>query len=109
MDITGIIALVACAASICAKMLFSFRARGLERIHEQENHSYQLAQNECHRVQQKRKLLEAEQRQLDARRSAIQRNIDKITQSLKELQERKKEDDEVRAYQKDMLQGKKPQ
>lgn len=107
MDTTGIIALVACAASICAKMLFAFRIRSLERIHEQENHSYQSAQNELHRARQNRKRQVVEQKQLEARRKTIQRNIDKITKSLQELKTLKKEDDEIRAYQKEILQSRK--
>ena len=102
MDIVGTLALIACASSICAKMLFSFRIRSLERIHEQEN------QSDLHGARQKHKLAAAEQKQLEAKRGATQRSIEKIKKSLQELQERKKEDDQVRAVQREMLQKQKP-
>ena len=108
MDIVGTLALIACASSICAKMLFSFRIRSLERIHEQENQSYQVAQNDLHGARQKHKQAAAEQKQHEAKRGATQRSIEKIKKSLQELQERKKEDDQVRAVQREMLQKQKP-
>lgn len=103
MSVSGLVALIACLASVFAKVIFSFRIKSLERLSEVESETYQKAKNELHAAMQKQKRLEAETKQLDAKRGATQRNIRNIKSTLEELQTRKKEDDAVRAYQKELL------
>ncbi len=105
MDAVGLIALIICVSSICAKMFFNVRIKSLERILLQENTAHQTAQNELHLVIQKNKQLEAEGKHLEARRSTVQRNIRTIEKTLKELEIRKQEDDAVRAYQEALIKG----
>jgi len=106
MSVSGVIALIACVLSILAKIIFSFRIKSLERLQESENTTYQKAKNELFASIQKEKRITSETKQLESRRSAIQRNINSIEKTLKELQTRKQEDDAIRAYQKEMLKGK---
>ena len=106
MSVSGVIALIACVLSILVKIIFSFRIKSLERLQESENTTYQKAKNELHASIQRHKLLIAETKQLESRRSAIQRNINNIEKTLKELQTRKQEDDAIRAHQKEMIKGK---
>lgn len=105
MSVSGLVALCACLASILAKILLSLRIKSLERLQETENNANQTAKNELHAAIQKQKRLEAETKQLEARRSTTQRNIKNITNTLKTLQTRKQEDDAIRAHQKEMLKG----
>ena len=103
MSVSGLVALIACLASVFAKIIFSFRIKSLEKLSEIENETYQKAKNELHAAMQTQKRLEAENKQLEARRGATQRNIKNIQGTLEELQTRKREDDAVRAYQKELL------
>jgi hypothetical protein len=106
MSVSGFIALIACVSSILAKIILSVRLKGLERLQEAENDIYQAAKNELHAALQKHERLVAETKQFESKRKAIQRNIKNTDVTLKELQTRKREDDAVRAYQKDLLKGK---
>ncbi|MFT5368930.1 MAG: hypothetical protein ACI8V2_003903 [Candidatus Latescibacterota bacterium] len=106
MSVSGLIALIACMTSILAKIVFSFRIKGLERLSERENGHYQTAKNELYAAVQKQKRLTAEKKQIEGRRNAIQRNIKNTETTLKELQKLKKEDDDLREYQKEMIKGK---
>lgn len=105
MDAVGLIALIVCVSSICAKMFFNIRLRSLERILSQENTAHQTAQNELHLMIQKNKQLEAEGKHLESRRNTVQRNIRNMEKTLKELETRKQEDDAVRAYQEALIKG----
>lgn len=106
MSVESIIALMACFSSVLAKVFFTMRTNHLERMHEMENNTYQTAKNELHASMQKQKRLDAEKKQLESRRSATERSIKSIEKTLNELQTRKKEDDAIRAYQKEMLKSK---
>lgn len=106
MSVSGIIALIACLASVLAKVIFTIHSNRLERIQEMENNNYQTAKNELHASMQKQKRLEAEKKQLESRLKATERSIKNIESTLKDLQTRKKEDDAIRAYQKEMIKGK---
>ncbi len=107
MDAVGLIALIICVSSICAKMFFNVRIKSLERILSHENTAHQTAQKELHLVIQKNKQLEAEGKHLEARRNTVQRNIRTIEKTLKELETRKQEDDAVRAHQEALIKGEK--
>lgn len=106
MSVAGTIALLACLASILAKIIFTVRIKSLERHQELENDNYQTAKNELHAATQILKRLEAEQKQLEARRNTTERAIKNISGTLKELQTRKREDDAIREYQKELIKGK---
>lgn len=103
MDVVGLIALITCLSSVAAKMFFNIRLRSLERLQARESTAHQIAKNELHQVLQKSKLLEAEVKHLEARRSTTQRSIKNIEKTLKELSTRKQEDDAVRAYQEALI------
>lgn len=109
MSTAGLIALVVCLASVCAKIFFSFRISSLERVRTLENETFQSTKNDLHTAQGQNKRHEAEIKQLEARQSTTERNIQNVGKTLKEYELRKRQDDEVRAQQAAMLRGEKPQ
>ena len=106
MSVAGSIALIACAASVLAKIVLSLRQKSLERISEKESIDYHAARSALHAAEQNHKRIEAEAKRLEGRRTTILRNISHTETTLKELQTRKEEDESVRAYQKDIIKGK---
>lgn len=108
MNTVGLIALIACMASVCAKMIFTLRIRGLKRVREQENGTYQDAQKALHQALQNNKRVEAETKHLETRRRSMDRNLKMVSNTLDELLKRKEEDDTIRAFQKALIKGGKP-
>lgn len=107
MDIAGIIALVACATSICVKMLFLFSERSQRRILERETQALDKLRAGLYLAQQRHKRLESEKKQFAAQSSRTAQNITYMETTLQELQERKQEEDEVREHQRQIIKGKK--
>lgn len=108
MNTVGLIALIACVSSVCAKMFFTLRIRGLNHMREQESSKHQDAQKALHQALQNNKRVEAETKHLETRRRSMDRNLKMVSNTLDELLKRKEEDDAIRAFQKALIKGEKP-
>ena len=103
MSVIGIIAIVACLASVAAKLFFTLESVNLEKRLDVERASYQAARKEWNLAAHRYKVLKAEHKQLETKRSSIQRNVGRLEKSHGEFVAEERKDETIRARQKELL------
>ena len=103
MDSLGMLAVVACLASLGAKWFFSLQLTGLKRSVEVERQACQNAKTERDVAVHQNKVLIAEQRQLEGQRDTIQRNIARNDKILDGLAEKEEEAEQTKVKQKELI------
>ncbi|MDA0748260.1 MAG: hypothetical protein O2954_17190 [bacterium] len=96
-------AFLACLSSLGAKTLFSVKISHLKKQAKNEREQLTVAKKELNQAQQQVRLLDVEQKQLEAQRKALQRNISQADQVYQSFVNQEKIEEAAWNQQKALL------
>ena len=103
MDLFGTMAIAACLGSLAAKWFFACRCKHLEKQLNEKREACQEARREMTLAANQHKILIAEQKQLNSRRTTIQRNLGHLNKVYQKFVDEETLEQAVKTQQAELL------